>query len=203
MILLYALLAGVLAGLLRARLTGKKYNLPDLEHTWIIFFGVFIQALAFAFPITRSRIPDFFAPLFLVVSQAVLLVFVVINRNKPGFFLLGIGLIFNFLVILLNGGMMPISPALATALAPPPSGSAWESGVRFGWSKDIVLEHKETTLWLLSDIFLSPRLFGYRYAFSPGDVLIAFGAFWFAATDQNHLKKVSKKEIPVKLSTGK
>jgi hypothetical protein len=93
-------------------------------------------------------------------------------------------------VIVANGGLMPISPEVASQLLPNRLPEALETGVRFGWSKDIVMARSSTQFWWLSDRFLLPPSFSYhgvlrgaarlapRYAYSFGDVLIALGAFW-------------------------
>ena len=179
MILLLAVLAGILAGLARAWLGGRRYRLGALDHVWLIFLAVFIQGLAFYFPFSRSRIPDQLAALLLIASQIGLFAFVWLNRKQPGLWVLGAGLALNLLVIVANGGMMPISPEVASELVPARPVDSWETGVRFGWSKDILLAKADTHFWWLSDCLLSPVWFLPRVAFSLGDVLIAIGAFWF------------------------
>ncbi|MFC1879008.1 DUF5317 domain-containing protein [Chloroflexota bacterium] len=179
MILLFAVFAGALAGLARSLMSGRQFTLPSLRHTWIIFAAILLQALIISVPQTRSWIPGEYVPIFLGLSQLCLLVFVWLNRTQPGFLILGAGLLLNFIVITANGGMMPISPQIASALVPGTPESAWENGARFGWSKDIVLDRDGTNLWQLSDWLLLPKIFSYQYALSPGDLLIAIGAFWF------------------------
>ena len=179
MILLLAVLAGVLAGLARAWLGRRHYRLDALDRVWLINLAVFIQGLAFYFPFSRSRIPDQLAALLLITSQIGLFVFVWLNRKQPGLWVLGAGLILNLLVIVVNGGMMPISPEVASELIPARPVDSWETGVRFGWSKDILLAKADTLFWQLSDCLVSPAWLPARVAFSPGDVLIAIGAFWF------------------------
>jgi hypothetical protein len=44
-------------------------------------------------------------------------------------------------------------------------------------SKGIVLPREEANLWFLGDVFVVPRPFPLPSIFSPGDVLIAAGAF--------------------------
>ncbi|MBN1148379.1 MAG: DUF5317 domain-containing protein [Anaerolineales bacterium] len=179
MILLLAVLAGALAGLARARCGGCCFQLGVQSHVWLIFLSVFIQGLAFYFPPTRGRMPDQLAACFLISSQIGLLMFVWLNRKQPGLSILGAGLVLNLLVIVANGGLMPISPEVAHQLVPTRPVDAWETGVRFGWSKDILLAKTDTFLWWLSDCLVSPPWFLSRVAFSPGDVLVAIGAFWF------------------------
>jgi hypothetical protein len=139
------------------------------------------QALAFYLPGIRAWLPDRVVPVSLVASQAGLLAFAGLNRRQPGFRALGLGLALNLLVITLNGGWMPISPATLARLAPDVPPAAWTSGSRLGHTKDVILPPAETRLAVLSDRFVLPAWMPWRVAFSPGDVLLflgAFGATW-------------------------
>jgi len=180
MILLLAIIAGLLAGLIRAQIGGQRLVSPNLRLIWLVPLAFAPQALAFYLPVTREVWADHRVAIGLVTSQLLLLVFAWFNLRQSGFWLLGLGLALNLLVIGLNGGLMPISPDMASRLFPETLPEAWEVGHRLGASKDIILPVAETRLWMLSDrFFLSfPVLYSYRVAFSLGDVLIAAGAFW-------------------------
>ena len=178
MILLLAVLGGALAGWARAWAGGRHYRPASLSYTWLVAAAVLPQGLAFYFPLTRDIIPDGVVRFLLIGSQAGLLVFVWLNRRQPGFWILGMGLALNLLVISANGGLMPISPETVAQLIPDHPPDAWQTGVRLGWSKDVILPSAGTNLWWLSDRFLLPAWFPQRVAFSIGDVLIALGAFW-------------------------
>jgi hypothetical protein len=145
----------------------------------LVLIAVVPQLLAFEINLTRQWIPDTAIPLILVGSQALLLVFALGNIRQPGFPLLGTGLALNLIVILANGGWMPVSPETVARIAPDASPGAWEVGRRLGNSKDLVMPAATTRLWLLSDRFAFPGWFPIQVAFSIGDVLIAAGAFWF------------------------
>jgi hypothetical protein len=178
LILLAAVIAGFLAGLVRAWLTGRRLRPPDLKLLWLAPAAYLPQFLAFQLPATRRAIPDDLAALALVSSQMLLLVFAWVNRRQPGFWMLGLGLLLNLAVITLNGGLMPISPETVTRLAPDAPPGAWQIGERLGNTKDLVLPVAEMRFGWLSDRFLLPDWLPYRVAFSLGDVLIALGAFW-------------------------
>ena len=176
MILLVAVLFGLLASLFRASLNGQKLKTVRLEHEWLVLVGIIPQLITFQIPATSSSLPDKFAPFILVSSQILLLVFAWLNRKQPGFWLLAAGLLLNFTVILLNGGLMPISPATVEKLLPG-NNLNFQVGERLGTTKDILLPEAQTYLYWLSDRFTFPAWMSYRVAFSLGDILIAMGAF--------------------------
>jgi hypothetical protein len=177
MILLLAIAAGLLAGLARVKFRNRHLRSPDLHLVWLVPIAFLPQWLAFFLPVTRRLTPDNVGAAALVSSQALLLVFAWSNRNQPGFWALGIGLALNLSVIVLNGGLMPVSPDVVAQLVPDTSTDAWQVGERVGWN--VVLPKTSTRLWWLSDHLLLPAWFPSRKALSTGDVLIAVGAFWY------------------------
>jgi hypothetical protein len=182
-ILLYAVLAGLLAGLARAWLTRRNLRFPELRLLWLAPAAYLPQFLAFQYPPTRRLLPDDLAAFILVGTQLLLMVFVWANRHRPGVWLLGLGLALNLLVIVLNGGFMPISPGTVARLVPDAPPGAWVVGERLGSTKDIVLPAADIRLEWLSDRFLMVAGSSTnRVAFSIGDVMIALGAFWLLWT---------------------
>jgi hypothetical protein len=160
----------------------------------------------FFWPPTRSLVNDATAAVVLVSSLLLLLIFVWANRQHHAFWWLGLGLFLNLLVIVLNGGLMPISPETLSQLRPHAQPSEdWQFGQWLRGSKDIVLPEEETRLAWLSDRFLLPDWAPNRLGFSLGDVLISMGAFWLLwqaggspATASQHLvlskSSISRKE---------
>ena len=177
MILLPALAVGLLAGLARARHRRGHLRAPDLRLVWLVPIAFLPQWLAFHLPVTRRLTTDNLAAAALVSSQALMLIFAWSNRKQPGFWALGAGLALNLAVIASNGGLMPVSPEVTTQLLQDMPSDAWQGGERVGWN--VVLPDTATRLWWLSDHLLLPAWFPYRKALSVGDILIAFGAFWF------------------------
>lgn len=178
MILLTGVAAGLLGGFLRAYLNKRSYQPYQLRLAWLVLLAMAGQWVAFSFPASRTALPDNAIRILLVLSQLTLLVFVFRNWKTPGFWLLGAGLLLNLTVILLNGGLMPITPETVRWLRPDAPENSWQIGQRLGYGKDIVLDKGDTILWFLSDRFRTPSGVGYKVAFSLGDVFIALGAFW-------------------------
>jgi len=177
MILAWAVIAGFTAGLARAIIRKRRYQTPKLKYIWLVFVAFIPQFIAFQVPATRNVVPDQWIPPLLVGTQSLLLIFALCNIRESGFWVLGFGLLLNFLVITLNHGMMPISPETIYRLEPEGTAVYWTIGERFGVSKDIVLTQGATRLWILSDILVLPFR-TYRVAASIGDMLVALGAIW-------------------------
>jgi hypothetical protein len=177
LILLLAILGGFLAGLMRAGLNRSPYQPLQLRHTFLVPLAVVPQVLVFQALSGREDIPYLLAAGVLIFTQGILLIFILFNLNTSGFRVIGAGLGLNFLVIVSNGGLMPISPETVSQMAPYLQAESIQPGLRYLGSKDIILLPEETRLWFLSDIFITPRGFPLKYAFSIGDVFIATGAF--------------------------
>ncbi len=179
MVLLPAVIAGFVTALLVARIRHCSLPIPNTRLFGLVFIAFLLQWLAFGIPRIQKTIPDGLAAFALVASQGILLYFVWSNRRHPGFWILGLGLLMNFCVIVLNGGFMPISPETVSRLIPQSLPADLHTGARFGTSRDVILPITQTHLPWLSDLFILPIGFFSHYAFSLGDILIALGAYWF------------------------
>ncbi len=180
MILLSALLLGLLVGLGRAYGRHQPYRVPDLRLVWLAIVAFVPQLIVAYVPATRGVLPDWVAAGAVLASLILFLVFMWFNRRTAGMLVLFVGMALNLMVMLANGGWMPISPETAGQL---PGGSGIASsnlGERYG-QKDVLLLPQDTHLPYLSDRYLLPDWAPYKVAFSLGDILIAIGAFWVLA----------------------
>lgn len=184
MILLLAVAAGGMAGLVRSWIRKEPYQVPELSWIGLALLAVTPQLLAFHNNRSAGWFSDSWASIILVGSQAALLIFVWRNRKLTGMKIFGLGLILNLLVISLNGGLMPMAPETAAALFPQLPAATWQTGLRPGRSKNIILPVGDTRLAWLSDALLLPVWFPWTRAISPGDLLIALGVFWLLAIEK-------------------
>lgn len=176
MILLLAVMVGLAATLLRAGIYKRTLKLPKLRWEWLVFVAVLPQVLVFQVPTVSRLVPEGIIPVIQIASMLGLLIFTAINLFAPGFWALGSGLCSNLLVIAVNKGWMPIHPETLKRLEPAIPVSTWEIGTRLGYTKDRILAATDTKLAFLSDIFVLPQWFPYKFAFSIGDIFISIGA---------------------------
>jgi hypothetical protein len=177
LILLIAVVVGLFAGLMRAKLARSRFVLPDLHRLWLVLVAFALQWPVFYWDATQRRFSDTAAAIALVTSQTLLLLFVWRNRRQPAFWWLSAGLLMNFLVIVLNGGLMPISPETVSRLASSQVSERYPPGSRLGGTKDRVIVEEQTFLPWLTDRFVTPAWWPQRAAFSLGDLFVALGAF--------------------------
>ncbi len=169
MLLLYAVAAGILVGLARG---GRLGALGNVRFTWwaLALAGLLFQLLLFTPPVASS-VGDA-GPALYVGSTAMVLVALIPNLRKPGFRLVAVGALLNFMAITANGGQMPASPAAFAAL----TGVA-EVPVDHFSNSTLIGPH--TLLPFLGDIFVLPHPIPLANVFSIGDVLIGVGGALF------------------------
>lgn len=170
MFILLILGASLILALVRG---GRLDQLALLQIRWrgVILAGFLVQVLVFSeFWQTQSELRAT-TPFAYSFSLGLLLAALAVNIRLPGLALITIGFCLNVLVIALNGGYMPSSES-ARALG---GLSHLEPGQT---TSNSVGSGPDTRLAFLGDIFAIPRGFLFPNVFSPGDVLIAVGAFY-------------------------
>ena len=178
MILLVAALAGFVIALLRGgKLQGLMFQ--PMRGRAVVLIAFLMQLPILFLPAEKGSSHLDFERYLLLLSYLLILVIVWENRRLRGFRAIGLGLLLNFTVMITNGGFMPIQPRVLESFGHQHMATKMESGYRVLHSKDVLLTREETHLWILSDVFaFDPPLLS-PTAFSPGDVLIAAGAFLF------------------------
>jgi len=86
-----------------------------------------------------------------------------------------LGTLLNFIAIVVNGGLMPVSPE-ARQLADMAFLGPSQFGMVLPQGSGVLLPFDQTNLWFLTDIIPASHLGG---VYSPGDVLIGVGFIIF------------------------
>lgn len=160
-VLFFALAISMLRG-------GRLVNLGDIElRAW------WLLIIAFGLQTGTSFLPDEpwsdTAGIVMILSSFVLLmVLVVLNRASPGMWIAGLGVLMNFTVIAVNGGM----PVLAGAAEVASGFTVSEPDVS-GSYKHIPLD-EDSQLTFLADV-IPLRLANIGEVISLGDIFLALG----------------------------
>jgi hypothetical protein len=144
-----------------------------LRGGWLFPLLLVAQFVIFALQDKVAIIAKLSNTLFLLV-YVIGLLFLWLNRNQPGFIIIFVGVLLNFIVMAVNGGRMPVSVEAAQFLGREYI-DALQAGV-YGKHQAIT---RETLLPFLGDIIpLSPP-YPRQQVISIGDVIINVGAFFF------------------------
>ncbi|CAN5789907.1 DUF5317 domain-containing protein [soil metagenome] len=187
MILLYAVAAGLIAGLVSG---GRLSALADARfRLWpVALAGLAFQVLLFSSPLTASV--GSLGPTLYVVSMLAVVMALVVNLRLPGFALIVLGAALNLVAIVANGGQMPASPEAVALL----SGTAVLPTTDFSNS---VIAGPHTYFAFLGDIFALPRPLPLANVFSIGDVLVGVGGAWYI------VRRMHERPQPAPSATGR
>lgn len=173
------IIAAVLGGIVGLLRGGRFYNLTHLPIRWsaLPFLALAFQIYVLYGP-GREEAGRFSLPALLILASfGLLFVAVLANRRLPGMMWLGLGSALNFLVILANGGWMPVTAELLATAGFVNTPAAVVPGQRVLFSKDVVMVSQEMHLSWLSDRFVLPKAGPFTMVFSAGDVLMMLGLF--------------------------
>ncbi|HZD22814.1 MAG TPA: DUF5317 domain-containing protein [Acidimicrobiia bacterium] len=147
---------------------GRLVNLGDIELRawWLLFVALGLQ-------FGTRFLPDDDELAWLGVSMVLfsfvlLMIMVILNWSKPGMGITGLGVLMNFIVIAVNGGMPVLSGAAEAA-----SGFAVSTPDLSGTFKHVALD-QSSSLTFLADV-IPLRLAGIGEVISLGDIFLALG----------------------------
>jgi hypothetical protein len=153
--MLLVLIISIVVGWIRG---GRLRNLTEIRVRlwWLLPLGFLLLAASALVPSEKHEI----AVGLVLVSYLPLLLFVWLNRDMPGMWIAGMGILMNFTVIVLNGGMPVLEEAVK--IAGGSSDLAHDA-------KHVVLD-ENTSMPFLADVIPLPSA-----VLSLGDVFLAIG----------------------------
>jgi hypothetical protein len=150
----------------------KGFMQVKIKHGW-----VFPLLLAFQFSMyylqTKIHFLAQISSVSFMVMYVVGIVFLWLNRDQVGFPILLAGVFLNFLVMLVNGGRMPVSLEAAN-LIDPSYAESLTKGVLYGKHQ---LMTNSTRLGLLGDIIPLTKPYYKQQVISIGDAVMCIGIF--------------------------
>jgi hypothetical protein len=176
MIFLYAVVLGIALGY---ALGGRISHLPQLRlrGLWIVMLALVIQLLIFPLFSPRPVVPYGTAVLH-AISYGLVVAWLLANLRVVPLLVAGGGALLNILVVSINGGYMPASPAALRLAGLDSTAAALTRGETYG---NIVGMSAATRLNFLGDWIPLPRWLPFATAMSVGDVLIMGGLIWLLA----------------------
>ena len=174
MVLLWALLLGLLIGLIRHRSLAHLARL-NLRAGWLVLCAMLLQMLILPLGQGAKPLVTWGMEYLHIGSYLLLLLFVGINYRERALWVMALGMLSNFLVITVNGGHMPAS---LDALRAAGRAATVEALLADGVSGNVMLMGEATKLNFLGDIFWLPSWVPWANAFSIGDLLLGVGAIW-------------------------
>ncbi len=146
---------------------GRLTNLADIRlRLW------FVLPIAFMLQVSTVWLPDrswaqTAGVSMILLSYVLLTMMVMANRDRPGMWLAGIGILLNFTVILFNGGMPVMREAAVVA-------GGFSGALDFTSDFKHVVLDESTIFPFLADV-IPARLIGQGHVLSLGDVFLAVG----------------------------
>lgn len=147
---------------------GRLVNLGDIELKawWLLILALGLQLGTRLVPDTESM--AWLGVTMVLVSFGLLIILVILNRKSPGMWIAGAGVLMNFAVIAVNGGMPVLAEAAEVA-----SGFTVIDPDLSGSFKHVLLDDS-SRLTFFADV-IPLRFLGISEVISLGDVFLALG----------------------------
>lgn len=154
---------------------GNLKSLPYLtfKYGWIFPLLLVIEIFVFIFQnkiVFLGKVSGF-----IYIAVYILgLLFIAMNRKNPGFLLIFVGVLLNFLPIILNGGRMPVSLEAASILDP-----SYKDALLHGMYAKHAALTDSTQLGFLGDIIPITKPYPKTQIISIGDIVMNIGIFLY------------------------
>jgi hypothetical protein len=167
----------LLIGIFITHINGRKPSFSNIkfEKSWLLLIAVALQILSSIAEVREYKFATSIA--WMVNGTIFCLAFLVIwfNREYFGLWFIGLGAFLNALVMLLNGGRMPVDMSLLGNEAY--MAKALDLMQRGADSKHVALD-EATRIPILADIISLPGFLGLGMpVISIGDIIVAVGVF--------------------------
>ena len=137
----------------------------------LALFALSLQAVAIFVPLGYDDTPK---RLLFLLSYAVLLAFIAVNLPRPGFVIIGVGVLLNLLAIAANGGLMPVTAENLAKVDLIHRIEGRQEGDAIPYSKNVLKARQDIHFYELSDRLTWDNPVFFRL-FSLGDIVIAGG----------------------------
>ncbi|WP_417898843.1 DUF5317 domain-containing protein [Bacillus haimaensis] len=187
------IIIALIVGLFRG---GNFKGLADmkLKQAWVFPVLLMIQIAVY---ILQNKVPalGLYSNTIFILVYIVGLYFLWLNRHHPGFFIIFIGVLLNFLVMAFNGGRMPVSLEASSVLDP-----SFIEALKTGLYGKHAAITESTRLAFLGDIIPLSAPYPREQIISIGDVIMNIGVFFFI--QYLMLGKIAKNPTPQVTTTN-
>ncbi|MDM5330249.1 DUF5317 domain-containing protein [Neobacillus sp. CF12] len=166
------ILISFIVGLLRKG-NLRAFSQLNLKWGWVFPLLLVVQLAVFTFQNDSEFLGQLSGSIYIVI-YIIGLIFLFLNRRNAGFILIFIGVFLNFIVMVLNGGRMPVSVEAAAVLDPGYIQALKESL----YAKHTMLT-STTQLGFLGDVIPISAPYPRTQIISIGDIIMNIGIFVF------------------------
>jgi hypothetical protein len=151
----------------------RAFSQLNLKWGWVFPLLLIVQLTVFTLQNNSEFLGQLSGSIYILV-YIIGLLFLFLNRKNPGFILIFIGVFLNFLVMVVNGGRMPVSVESAAVLDPGYIEALKESL----YAKHTMLT-STTHLGFLGDVIPISDPYPRTQIISIGDIIMNIGIFFF------------------------
>lgn len=166
------ILLSFIVGLLRKG-NLRAFSRLNLKYGWIFPLLLVVQLAVFSLQNDNEFLGQLSGSIYIVV-YIVGLIFLFLNRKNPGFILISIGVFLNFIVMVLNGGRMPVSVEAAAVLDP-----GYIQALKDSLYAKHTMLTTTTHLGFLGDVIPISDPYPRTQIISIGDIIMNIGIFFF------------------------
>ncbi len=179
------ILDGIILALIIAFLRGgsfKGFDEIKFKHGAVIVVLFLLQLVLFILA-PFVNVIAVWLPVWLMTFYGVLVILGWMNRHIPGFSIMVIGILMNMIVMIANGGKMPVSVEAINLVNPEAMNDLFSGAI-----KHIPMD-SNTRLWFLGDIIPLTSPYPNKMVISLGDVFLNVGGFLFVWKTMSKYKR--------------